>query len=354
MRRLLYALEPFGTSWAGCYIADMDNLDTPAVGGGERHERTPAQQPEQEAGAQSNTHSSESGGALSRRSFLTAAAGSVAAAALTACGRSRGKSTPTPGQSASALPTVTPSPAAQSSLLPRPGVSSGAFVGDHSVYLPYVSNPEGAGAALIPQPTLTPTPPKATDTPGPPTPTPTPIATPFPPGPPSKLGLFVARNHPQIFEVLATQAVTVVKTLELDRNFVAQIKQTSPRTLIIGRIDLPQLMLSDIDPIATAQEFVNQLMPLADDPQRRQYIDGWESYNEPVASNADEMARLADFEAERTRLLAERGLRSVVGNFGTGQPPLELWEQFLPRSRRCSNTTAGSGCTSIPRRPSTI
>ena len=51
----------------------------------------------------------------------------------------------------------------------------------------------------------------------------------------------MARNHPQIFEVLATQAVTVVKTLELDRNFVAQIKQTSPRTIVIGRIDLPQL-----------------------------------------------------------------------------------------------------------------
>ncbi len=42
------------------------------------------------------------------------------------------------------------------------------------------------------------------------------------------------------------------------------------------------------------------------------------------------MRRLSEFEAERTRLLAERGLRSVVGNFGTGQPPLELWEHFLP------------------------
>ena len=28
--------------------------------------------------------------------------------------------------------------------------------------------------------------------------------------------------------------------------------------------------------------------------------------------------------------MAERGLRSVIGNFGTGQPPLELWEPFLP------------------------
>ena len=212
---------------------------------------------------------------------------------------------------------------AQSSLL------RGPFLGDNAIYLPYVSNPEGAGPALAPQPTLTPTPPKPTDTPRPP-PTPTPVATPFPPGPPSKLGLFVARNDPQIFDVLSTQAVTVVKTLELDRNFVAQIKQTSPRTLVIGRIDLPQLSLGDLDPGATARAFLEQLLPLADDPQRRQYIDGWEAYNEPVASTADEMRRLSEFEAERTRLLAERGLRSVVGNFGTGQPPLELWEHFLP------------------------
>jgi hypothetical protein len=42
------------------------------------------------------------------------------------------------------------------------------------------------------------------------------------------------------------------------------------------------------------------------------------------------MAKLAELEAERVRLLAERDLRSVVGNFGTGQPPLEWWPSFRP------------------------
>jgi hypothetical protein len=42
------------------------------------------------------------------------------------------------------------------------------------------------------------------------------------------------------------------------------------------------------------------------------------------------MKRLADFEAERTRLLGDRGIRSVIANFGTGQPPMELWPAFLP------------------------
>ncbi len=214
----------------------------------------------------------------------------------------------------------------------RSPLSPLATPGKHQIYLPFVNNPGGVGSALMPEPTLTPTPAKPTPTPTPttPPPTPTPVATPFPPGPPSKLGLFVGRNHPQIFEVLASQGVSVVKTLELDANFAAQIKQTSPRTLLIGRIDLPQISLGELDPIPAAQAFVEQLLPYADDPARRQYFDGWEAYNEPVASNAEEMARLTAFEVERTRLLGERGLRSVVGNFGTGQPPLELWEQFLP------------------------
>lgn len=254
----------------------------------------------------------------SRRRFLTGAGG-VAAALLAACGRSR--STPTPP-----LPSPTATQVGPSSLLGNPAA------GAYNLHLPVVRAPGEAQVALVPEPTLTPTPPKATDTPKPP-PTPTPQATPFPPGPPSKLGLFVARNDPQIFDVLSTRAVTVVKTLELDRNFVAQIKQTSPNTRVIGRLpdgDLSQVELAQLDPIPAAHAYVERLLPFADDPQRRPYFDGWETYNEPVAGNADEMARWADFEAERTRILGERGIRSVIGNFGTGQPPMELWESFLP------------------------
>lgn len=256
----------------------------------------------------------------SRRRFLAGATG-LTAAVVAACGRSRAKPTPP------ANPTATQ--VGQSSLLGHAGQ------GPYRGYLPIMGDAGPAQVALAPEPTLTPTPPKptATPTPAPPTPTPTPQATPFPPGLPSKLGLFVARNHPQIFEVLATKAVTVVKTLELDRNFVAQIKQTSPGTRVIGRLpdgDLSQVTLSQLDPIPAAQAYVERLLPFADDPERRPYFDGWETYNEPVAGSADEMARWADFEAERVRLLGDRGIRSVIGNFGTGQPPLELWESFLP------------------------
>jgi hypothetical protein len=261
---------------------------------------------------------------LSRRAILGGALGGVAAYVAAACGGS--DPTPTPTISPlSVSPLNTPGP--------RP-LTTAAYPN----YLPYVArdaiNPESV-AMLPPEPTFTPTPsktptPEATATPEPPTPTPTPPATPFPPGPPSKLGLFVGHNDPQFFDLVATKGVAVVKTLELDRNFLARIKQLSPNTKIVARIDMPQLELGTFDPLPAAQQFVDKALPYATDPDRQPYIDGWEAYNEPVAGTADEMKRLADFEAERTRLLGDRGIRSVIGNFGTGQPPMELWQAFLP------------------------
>jgi hypothetical protein len=107
------------------------------------------------------------------------------------------------------------------------------------------------------------------------------------------------------------------------------IKEHSPTTIVVGRIVLSQLDL-DADPIPLAHDAVSQLLEVALEPTRFEHFDAWEGYNEPVADTPDKMKRLADFEAERTRLLAEQGVRSVVGNFAAGHPPLELWEYFTP------------------------
>ena len=243
---------------------------------------------------------------FTRRHFLAGLATVLAAA----CGADDATPTPRP------FPTFTATPVARSSLL-RPPANA------RQLYLPYVANGSGAlEVAAIPTETSTPPPP----------PTATPEATPFPPGPPSKLGLVVAYNHPQLFELLATQGVVVVTTLEFDVNFITQIKQTAPRVKLIGRLgSLPQVDLSTLDPLPAARAFLEQLLPLADDPARRPYFDGWQAYNEPVPTSVEEMKRLADFEAERTRLLGERGIRSVIGNFGVGQPgDLTLWPHFFP------------------------
>ncbi len=266
---------------------------------------------------------------LNRRSFLGGLASGFVAFVAAACGRD----TPTPTPLPTGCPTPTGTPVAGSSLLPGPATGA---VGN-TTYLPFVSNNPVTGEAVAIAPTAAPTDtPEPTDTPKPkatprPPDTPTPTMTPFPAGPPSKLGVVVMRNDEQIFDLVATKGMAVMTTLELDANFVARIKQTSPKTRLIGRIDLPQLQLADLDPMSSAQAFVDQILPIAGDDRRAAYFDGWQAYNEPVANTADEMKRLADFEAERTRLLADRGIRSVIGNFGTGHPAdFELWQHFLP------------------------
>jgi hypothetical protein len=81
---------------------------------------------------------------------------------------------------------------------------------------------------------------------------------------------------------------------------------------------------------AEARRAVDAVLPLALDEQRAGLVDAWEGFNEPVPGNVGQMRKLADLETERTRLLAENGLRAVVGNFGAGQPPLEWWPAFRP------------------------
>lgn len=257
-----------------------------------------------------------------RRRFLGGMVSGLLSVVAAACGRDRATPTPT------LRPTATATPVSRSSLLPTPTKAA------HNAYLPFAPRDGSVAVAAVPTeppaPTETPTPAEPTVTPPPP-PTPTPEATPFPSGPPSKLGFVVGRNHPQIFELLATKAVPAVCTLELDANFAAQIKQTSPNTLLIGRLPhLEQIQLDTLDPIPAAQAFVDELVMIAGDERRRPYFDAWQSYNEPAASSVDAMKRLADFEAERTRLLAAQGIRSIIGNFATGSPDLAMWQHFLP------------------------
>lgn len=184
-------------------------------------------------------------------------------------------------------------------------------------------------SATLPAGTATPTlTPSATPAP---TATPTPPATPFPPGPPTKLGLFVTRNDPRIFDLLRTGNVAMIKTLEYDSNFALEIKQNAPDVILVGRLDLPQIDLAGLtDPLAAAQSFVDRLLPIATEARRLATFDGWESHNEPAPSDAEQMTRFAEFEAHRTRLLAAAGVRSVIGNFSAGMPPLEWWPQFRP------------------------
>lgn len=173
--------------------------------------------------------------------------------------------------------------------------------------------------------------PSATSQPAPIGPTPRPQPTAFPSGAKTKLGLFAGYHHPKLTDILETLNVALVKTLEYDPNLMEYIKQIAPYTTLVARYTpLGQLDWNSVDPIYEARRFVDLLLPIATEPKRLANIDAWEAYNEPVVESPEAMQRLAAFEAERTRLLAQAGIRSCVGNFATGLPALELWPHFFP------------------------
>jgi hypothetical protein len=275
---------------------------------------------------------------LGRRAFLSSLGSLALSAMLSACHRllppvspvsiEETQSPPTPARQA-------PTPTAQRTDGPgRPGTPSPTTqptqrrplltTRQSEVLLPFASS-KGDHAQ---EATVTPSP-RATDTPVP-TSTPWPTPTPFPPGPPTKLGLHVTHHRPQVLELVRTGNVAVIKTISQDRDFLSQIKALSPHTLLVGRLMVEQIDLDKVKPGEGAQWFVNRLLPIAADPSFREVFDAWEGYNEPVAVDAEQMKRLAELEAERVRLLASEGIRSVIGNFGTGHPALELWPQFFP------------------------
>jgi hypothetical protein len=101
-------------------------------------------------------------------------------------------------------------------------------------------------------------------------------------------------------------------------------------TLVIGRkhqgdYDAQQQYKAGLSPHEAANQFIqDQSSTYNSNPQ----ITYWEGHNEPVWNTHEEMAWYAQFEVERMEIMSNMGLRCVIGNFATGTPALDLWEQF--------------------------
>jgi hypothetical protein len=244
---------------------------------------------------------------MDRRQFIRGAGFLGLLAFIQACRAFNFERTPV-AQLSTSIPTNTPT--SLPSLTPTPAATPVS---------PVASPTPGSTATPTTTPTATPAA----------TPTPTPSPTPYPPGPPSKLGLFITRHDPKVLEIIEKGKPALITTLEVDGNYVKSMKEFSPTSLIVARLHTNPINL-DEDPITMAHSLVDQILPLATDPKRMEAIDAWEGYNEPLADTPGRMKRLADLEAERARLLAENGVRAVLGNFATGHPPLELWPEFKP------------------------
>lgn len=220
--------------------------------------------------------------------------------------------------------------------------------GIQPTWTPVADELEGHGFLLesgTPWPTATATPvqvfPTRTPTPIPPTATPEATNTPeaYVPLPlrlpefpdtsnlgPSKLGLHVIQNNdPRIMEFVRNAQPAVVKAVG-DLGFLSEVKEASPRTITIGRVDDIYIQNYIGEPEEAAREYVEKHI---DTYLANPGVDYWEGWNEPDP-NVNNMRWYAAYEAERVRLMAQYGLKSAIGGFPTGVPEMYEFRLFLP------------------------
>jgi len=101
--------------------------------------------------------------------------------------------------------------------------------------------------------------------------------------------------------------------------------------LVIGRLvadyDAQHQKAMGQTPLEAARQFVQDQLSVY---QSNPHIEYWEGHNEPVWTDEEGMGWYGQFEAERMKLMADLGLKCVLGNFATGTPDLALWPAFLP------------------------
>lgn len=142
---------------------------------------------------------------------------------------------------------------------------------------------------------------------------------------PSKLGIHVVRNNdPAIMEFVRRAQPAVMKSVD-DLGFLAEVKEASPRTLTIGRIN-GEIHDYSGNPEEAARRYVDEQLETY---RLNPAVDYWEGWNEPDP-NMDHMIWYSRFEQERVRLMAQHGFRVAIGGFATGVPELHEFELFLP------------------------
>lgn len=143
---------------------------------------------------------------------------------------------------------------------------------------------------------------------------------------PTKLGAHVLRAAPDLDEFIQARPAVV--------KFVGDwgmARDVPGGVLVIGvkqaSYDAQLQRASGKTPLQAARQYVQDMLATY---QANPFIKYWEGHNEPVWSNLEGMDWYAQFEIERMKLMAQYGLKCVIGNFATGTPPLELWPAFIP------------------------
>jgi len=146
---------------------------------------------------------------------------------------------------------------------------------------------------------------------------------------PTKLGAHVLRDSADLDDFIQARPAVIKFVTEWGKSAIVH-----PNTLVIGAkagdYDATSQRKAGQTPREAAEQFVEDMLETY---QSNPLIKYWEGHNEPVWNDEGGMGWYAQFEVERMKLMAEHGLKCVIGNFATGTPPLELWSAFVPALR---------------------
>jgi hypothetical protein len=111
------------------------------------------------------------------------------------------------------------------------------------------------------------------------------------------------------------------------------VKRESPQTVLVGRLVQaqslePDFNNPDLSPTLSARAYCDRILPWAE--RMGTTYSFWQGVNEPTIQSVNAMHRFAEFEAERVRIMGDRGFAVVVGSFSVGNPEFNYWPQFLP------------------------
>ena len=151
----------------------------------------------------------------------------------------------------------------------------------------------------------------------------------------SKLGAHALTSNDSVRQLLRSGS----KIVKLVSDYQIAREISDPSAIIIGREytekTASQLLERGLTPKDAAYEFIYETRngngkSQLDIYQANPNIRLWEGANEPVWVTREQMEWYAQFEIARMSILADYGLRAVIGSFSTGSPPDELIPYFIP------------------------
>ncbi len=142
----------------------------------------------------------------------------------------------------------------------------------------------------------------------------------------SRIGLHVIlHNHADIMRFVRDTRPAVMKGVGA-LGFLTDVKEASPNTVTIGRVDDIFIQNYEGEPEEAAREYVaKHLQTYRLNPG----VDYWEGWNEPDPG-LQWMSWYTRFEQERVKVMAQHGFRSAIGGFPPGVPEMNEFELFIP------------------------